>query len=158
MLDHFDLFTDKARRVVFFARYEAALFDSEFIKPDHLLLGTVREEGSIITTFFPRGTFQYVLFEEMRNIISTARVGSVDRYRDFSEEADALLKRAVEIALEAGHGRVCVRHLLIALLEKPEWLLEGFAKILAENGITAQAVRQKLLNSSPRFATETVSI
>src|ERR1700691_5899229 len=40
----FERYTEKARRVIFFARYEASQFGSPYIGTEHLLLGLLREE------------------------------------------------------------------------------------------------------------------
>src|SRR5207302_765294 len=40
----FERYTEKARRVIFFARYEASQFGSPCIETEHLLLGLLREE------------------------------------------------------------------------------------------------------------------
>ena len=40
----FELYTEKARRVIFFARAEASQFGSPYIETEHLLLGLLREE------------------------------------------------------------------------------------------------------------------
>src|SRR6266567_2504961 len=40
----FERYTEKARRVIFFARYEASQFGSPYIDTEHLLLGLLREE------------------------------------------------------------------------------------------------------------------
>jgi ATP-dependent Clp protease ATP-binding subunit ClpC len=37
----FERFTEKARRVIFFARYEASQYGSHQIETEHLLLGLV---------------------------------------------------------------------------------------------------------------------
>ena len=39
----FERYTEKARRVVFFARYEASQYGSPYIATEHLLLGLIRE-------------------------------------------------------------------------------------------------------------------
>jgi ATP-dependent Clp protease ATP-binding subunit ClpC len=39
----FERYTERARRVLFFARYECSSFGSTEIEPDHLLLGLMRE-------------------------------------------------------------------------------------------------------------------
>jgi len=41
----FDRFTERARRVIFFARYEAGMLGSAWIDTEHLLLGLIREDG-----------------------------------------------------------------------------------------------------------------
>ena len=38
----FERYTEKARRVIFFARYEASQFGSPCIETEHLLLGLLR--------------------------------------------------------------------------------------------------------------------
>jgi len=41
----FERYTEKARRVIFFARYEASQFGSPVIDTEHILLGLVRVHG-----------------------------------------------------------------------------------------------------------------
>ena len=43
----FERFTEKARRVIFFARYEASHFGSPTIDTEHLLLGILRESQQL---------------------------------------------------------------------------------------------------------------
>ena len=47
----FERYTEKARRVIFFARSEASQFGSPFIETEHLLLGLVREDRALIYRF-----------------------------------------------------------------------------------------------------------
>lgn len=44
-------YTEKARRVVFFARYEASELGSPHITPEHILLGLLRENKSLLDRF-----------------------------------------------------------------------------------------------------------
>jgi ATP-dependent Clp protease ATP-binding subunit ClpA len=44
-------FTERARRVIFFARYEASRFGSPYIESEHLLLGIVREDKALANRF-----------------------------------------------------------------------------------------------------------
>jgi ATP-dependent Clp protease ATP-binding subunit ClpC len=48
----FERYTEKARRVIFFARHEASTFGSKTIAPEHLLLGLVREDKTLANRFF----------------------------------------------------------------------------------------------------------
>ncbi len=50
----FERYTEKARRVIFFARYEASQFGSTVIDTEHLLLGLVREEKRVCSRWLPR--------------------------------------------------------------------------------------------------------
>src|SRR3954470_963436 len=40
----FERYSEPARRVIFFARYEAVVADAKFIESKHLLLGVLRED------------------------------------------------------------------------------------------------------------------
>jgi hypothetical protein len=44
----FERYTEGARRVIFFARYEASQYGSRFIEPEHMLLGLLRERPSLL--------------------------------------------------------------------------------------------------------------
>ncbi len=44
----FERYTEKARRVIFFARYEASQFGAPAIEPEHLLLGLMREDKTLV--------------------------------------------------------------------------------------------------------------
>lgn len=50
----FERYTEKARRVVFFARYEAGQFGAPAIEAEHLLLGLMREDKALVTAFFSK--------------------------------------------------------------------------------------------------------
>jgi ATP-dependent Clp protease ATP-binding subunit ClpC len=45
----FERYTEKARRAIFFARYEASQFGSPYIESEHLLLGLLCETKSLYT-------------------------------------------------------------------------------------------------------------
>ena len=47
----FERYTEKARRVIFFARYEASQFGSPYIETEHLLLGLLREDKALTFRF-----------------------------------------------------------------------------------------------------------
>lgn len=40
----FEKYTDKARRVIFFSRYEASRYGSPYVETEHILLGVLRED------------------------------------------------------------------------------------------------------------------
>ena len=45
----FDRFSEKARRAIFFARYEAGRMGNSYIEGEHLLLGLLREDRVLIS-------------------------------------------------------------------------------------------------------------
>jgi ATP-dependent Clp protease ATP-binding subunit ClpA len=44
----FERYTEKARRTIFFARYEASQYGSPYIEAEHILLGILREDYRIV--------------------------------------------------------------------------------------------------------------
>ena len=47
----FERYTEKARRTIFFGRFEASQFGSPFIETEHLLLGLLREDKALTHRF-----------------------------------------------------------------------------------------------------------
>jgi len=47
----FERYTEKSRRAVFFARFEASRYGSRYIETEHLLLGLLREDRSLAKWF-----------------------------------------------------------------------------------------------------------
>ena len=47
----FERYTEKARRTIFFARYEASQFGCSYIETEHLLLGLFREDKALASQF-----------------------------------------------------------------------------------------------------------
>ena len=48
----FERYTERARRVIFFARYEASQLGSPSIESEHLLLGLIREGKGLTSRLF----------------------------------------------------------------------------------------------------------
>jgi ATP-dependent Clp protease ATP-binding subunit ClpC len=55
----FERYTERARRVIFFARYEASVFGSSSIDTEHLLLGLLREGGGLAGRTLQRSQVSY---------------------------------------------------------------------------------------------------
>ena len=50
----FERYTERARRVIFFARYEASQLGSNSIETEHLLLGLIREGKGLTSRLFSK--------------------------------------------------------------------------------------------------------
>ena len=50
----FERYTERARRVIFFARYEASQLGSGSIETEHLLLGLIREGKGLTSRLFTK--------------------------------------------------------------------------------------------------------
>ncbi len=141
----FEKYTEKARRVIFFARYEASQFGSPRIETEHLLLGLIREDTSLTSRFLPGpdSSLQDLRKEiEGRTLVREKVSTSVDL--PFSEESKRALRSAAEEAEKLAHRHIGTEHLLLGLLGEERSVA---AEILRERGLRPGAVREELLRS-----------
>ena len=141
----FERYTEKARRVIFFARYEASQFGSPEIQPEHLLLGLMRENRSLFRSVGEPGGSLFVEFRELLEaganhsaVIHT----SVDL--PLSEDAKRCLFVAAEEAQELGHQHIGSDHLLLGILRVKS---SPAAQFLERQGMSAAALRKELGSS-----------
>jgi ATP-dependent Clp protease ATP-binding subunit ClpC len=142
----FERYTDKARRVVFFARYEASQFGSPCIEAEHLLLGILREYKEFSNRFLGG----HASVESIRKTIEAntpvreKTSTSVDL--PLSNECKRILAYAAEEAERLSHRHVGSEHLLLGLLRE-----EGCfaASLLKERGVQLETLREELKNTPP---------
>jgi len=146
----FERYTEKARRVVFFARYEASQFGSPYIETEHLLLGLLREDKALTNHFLRSHNAvesirkQVYAHTAAREKIST----SVDL--PLSNECKRVLAYAAEEAERLGHKHIGVEHLFLGLLREEKCFA---TELLKERGIQLQTVRDELARE-PHHAEE----
>lgn len=137
----FERYTEKARRVIFFARYEASQFGSPYIETEHLLLGLLREDKAL-TNRFLRGHGEVEAIRKQIEDHTTVREKvstSVDL--PVCEEAKRVLVYAADEAERLSHKHIGTEHLLLGLLREGGSFA---AVILNEHGIRLSAVREEL--------------
>jgi ATP-dependent Clp protease ATP-binding subunit ClpC len=138
----FEKYTEKARRVIFFARYEASQFGSPSIETEHLLLGLIREDRNLTARFIPKAnaTIQDIRKEiEGRTLIRDKVSTSVDL--PFSEECKRALNSAAEESERLSHKHIGTEHILLGLLREETSVA---AEILREHGFRSKIVREEL--------------
>src|ERR1051326_2827386 len=115
----FERYTERARRVLFFARYEASQVGSLSIEADHLLLGLVREGKGFAGRVIAAAD---ISFEDLRREIEGhfrfhVRVPtSVEM--PFTEETKCILRFAAEEADRLLHTDIGTEHLLLGILRE----------------------------------------
>lgn len=139
----FERYTERARRVIFFARYEASQLGGPAIDTEHLLLGLLREgRGRAATVLVSHG----LSVAGMRGEVERAVPDLVDA---ISTSVDMPLsvaaRRVLELALEEGSvpggPAVDTEHILLGLLREPDGLA---GRMLRAHGLDADAVRAEL--------------
>ncbi len=143
----FERYAEKARRVIFFARYEASQLGSPYIQPEHLLLGLLREDRDLALQFLP----VYAASEAIRKQIE-ARITKHEKISTSVDlPLDAGSKTILAFAAEEApvSGEIGTAHLLIGVLR----LETSFAaEILVNNGLSVEKVRQELQGVVPKGA------
>jgi hypothetical protein len=137
----FELFTENARRVIFFARYEASQYGSPYIETEHMLLGLLREDQALIGRFLgPTNVAAAIRTEIERQITSRERI-STSVEVPLSQESKQVLTLAAEESDRLGHRHVGTEHLLVGLLR-----VEGSlaAKLLRERGLKPGPIGEQL--------------
>jgi ATP-dependent Clp protease ATP-binding subunit ClpC len=141
----FEKYTEKARRVIFFARYEASQFGSPYIETEHLLLGLLREDKALTNRFLPgQGKVEAIRKQIENHTIVREKVStSVDM--PLSNDAKEVLGDATEEAEHLSHRHIGTEHLLLGLLRIETCFA---AQILNEHGVRLSAVREELARAT----------
>src|SRR5687767_15641568 len=135
----FERYTEKARRVIFFARYEASQFGAPAIEPEHLLLGLMREDKTLTGRFFPRAqvSIESIRKEiEGRTLLREKISTSVEL--PLAPETKHVLAYAHEESDRLQHRHIGTEHLLLGLLREERSMA---AEILYERGLRLNAVQ-----------------
>ena len=142
----FERYTEKARRVIFFARYEASQFGAPAIEPEHLLLGLMREDKTLTGRFFPRAqvSIESIRKEiEGRTLLREKISTSVEL--PLAPETKRVLAYAHEESDRLQHRHIGTEHLLLGLLREERSMA---AEILYERGLRLNAVRDEIARTA----------
>jgi ATP-dependent Clp protease ATP-binding subunit ClpC len=139
----FERYTEKARRVIFFARYEASQYGAVQIGAEHILLGLVREDKTLNNRFLHRF---HTNIETVRNEIEGRTVLrerlSTQVELPLSSEAKRVLAFSAEESERLGHRHIGTEHLLLGLLREENSLA---AEILYDRGLRLSDLRNELM-------------
>jgi uncharacterized protein (TIGR02246 family) len=141
----FERFTEKARRVIFFARYEASQYGSMTIETEHLLLGLFREDHALARKFLSEKGGAQSLRDEIESQITRGERISTSVEVPLSAECMSVLNMATAEAERLGSKHVGTEHLLLGIL-----LMDGSfaARLLTERGLTLSWLREELARPS----------
>lgn len=132
----FERYTEHARRVIFFARYEASQLGSNYVTPEHMLLGYFRENTPALTKLLDAAAVS-AISEEIRTGKTDRKVAtSVDL--PLSNSGKRVLAYAAEEAERAGDPKVRSEYLFMGILR--ERSCEA-AQLLEKFGVTIESAR-----------------
>jgi len=136
----FERFSEKARRTIFFARFEVSTLGGDVIETEHLLLGLLREEKSFIRQFLKSP----VSTDTIRQQILEATPKGSERTPTpmdlpLSADCECILTFAADESELLRHRHIGTEHLLLGILRQKD---SRAARILGQNGITLDSVRE----------------
>ena len=128
-----DRFTDRVRRVIYFARDEASRLQHDYIGTEHLLLGIVREGEGIAAKVLGKMDLDFEQIQQavesmVKSSGGTLTIGEIP----FTPRAKRVLELAIEEARLLGHNYVGTEHLLLGLIREGEGIA---ANVLTNLGL-----------------------
>jgi ATP-dependent Clp protease ATP-binding subunit ClpC len=142
----FERYNEKARRVIFFARYEASRLGASQIEAEHILLGLIREDNALAIRFFPR---RHADVESIRKDIEAHTIARSPILTDIdlqlSNESKHVLAFAAKESENLGHLHIGTEHLLLGLLRVKDSIA---GKILLGLGLQISDMRQDIVREA----------
>lgn len=138
----FERYNERARRTIFFAKYEAAQFGSAEITTEHLMLGLLREDQRLYRlcpNLDPEPLRQEIAAQIPR--LPSASTG-IDL--PLSNHSKLALEYAADEADRLAHRHIGTEHLLLGLLDQGNCLT---AKLLVQRGARVDDMSQKIAAS-----------
>ena len=151
----FERYSERARRVLFFARYEASHFGSTAIGTEHILMGLAREGKGVLTQLLAELN---VTIDDIRSAIE-ARIAagkniSTSVEIPFNAEAKRALQDAAEESDRLLHRYIGPEHLLLGLLRQEDSIAGSilYARGLRLDDARARVVQWTEKNFAPGSA------
>jgi ATP-dependent Clp protease ATP-binding subunit ClpC len=141
----FERYTEKARRVIFFARYEASEFGSPYIRPEFLLLGILREDKYVVTRWLGEGDWLAVFRSEVEKYVNKGPKVPTTVDLPLADEAKHILAYASEEAERLGHQHIGTQHLFLGILRESN---SYGAKMLISRGVDIKTVREAIASEN----------
>jgi len=136
----FELFTDRARKVVNLAQEEARMLNHNYIGTEHILLGLIHEgEGVAAKALESLGISLEDVHSQVEDIIGQgeqAPSGPIP----FTPRGKKVLEMSLRESLRLGHNKVGTEHILLGLISEGEGVA---AQVLLKMGLQASDLRER---------------
>ncbi|MDA0375131.1 MAG: ATP-dependent Clp protease ATP-binding subunit [Planctomycetota bacterium] len=139
----FDRFTDRAKKVMSFARQEAQKFNHEYIGTEHILLGLVQEGSGVAANVLKNMNIDLEkVRHEVEKIVKTGPSMVTMGQLPFTPRAKKVLELSMEEASQLNHNYIGTEHLLLGLIKENEGIA---AQVLMNLGVKLDEVREEVL-------------
>ena len=132
----FERYTEKARRIIFFSRYEASQHGCRYVGVEHLLLGLMREDYPIVVRV--REVEKAILLPAIEELCAVGTEDPSHLDLPLSRAAKRVLALGADEAVRLGDDHIGPEHLLLGVL------LEGGkeAEVLTGFGVALERARE----------------
>ena len=138
----FDRFNDRAKRVLALAQDEAIRFNHNYIGPEHVLLGLVREgEGAAARALDALGVELSKVRVAVEFAIGRGLAGTTPSEITLAPRTKKIIELAIDEARKLGQQHVGTEHLLLGVVR------EGSTQVLDSLGLTLERVRTQVIAS-----------
>jgi ATP-dependent Clp protease ATP-binding subunit ClpC len=148
----FEKYTETARKVIFFARYEASQLGGEYVDTEHLLLGVLRGDPPLARRVLKDARQIKSIREQIEKQFSQGDKISVSVDLPLTKASKTVMTRAAKEAELAKDQHVSTEHLFLALILEQEC---NASKILISNGVTAAQLKIAIMAAEPANPPET---
>jgi ATP-dependent Clp protease ATP-binding subunit ClpC len=139
----FNRFTEKARKVVVYAKDEAKRFNHDYIGTEHLLLGLVSEQEGVASNVLKKlGLDLTTIRIEVERTVEQGGQNPVMGDIPFTPHSKKALELASEEARNIGHNYIGTEHLLLGLMKEGEGIA---SRVLINLGLDLDKVRRQVL-------------
>jgi ATP-dependent Clp protease ATP-binding subunit ClpC len=140
----FEKFTEKAKRILFLARYEASQHGSKTIETEHLLIGLLKEGEETTRELFTRANVSMDQLQQELDTTGPEREKLATSVEvPFSDETKQVLKYAEEESERLMHSSISTEHILLGLLRIEQ---SRAGALLTSHGMRLFAVREDAVN------------
>src|SRR4029078_7784567 len=132
-------FTERARRVVFFAQEEAARLGENYVGTEHLLLGLVRESDSVAARILDRlGVPLGRIRAEIERQVTRGH-GNLGQDMQLTPRAKRVIDLAYDEDRQLNNNYIGTEHLLLGLIREGDGLA---ARVLVKLGADIERTRR----------------
>lgn len=135
------LFTERARRVMFYAQEEAGRLGENYVSTQHLLLGLVRESDSVAARILERmGISLEAIRSEIEQQVSPGEIRE-PKEMQLTPRAKRVIDLAYDEARKLNTKYVGTEHLLLGLIREGEGMA---GRVLAKLGADLERTRREV--------------
>jgi len=136
-------FTERARRVVFFAQEEAGRLGENYVSTEHLLLGLVRESDSVAARILERmGVSLGKIRSEIERQVARGD-GRLGQDMQLTPRAKRVIDLAYDEARQLNNNYIGTEHLLLGLIREGDGLA---GRVLAKLGVDIDRTRREVVS------------